>query len=188
MASSVTTSAAGRPDSARIMAGAGIKAYIYQRALPTPVLAFAIRPLAADAGIMVTASHNPANDNGYKVYLGDGSQIVPPSDAEISECIAAVGAYDAIPRSDDFTTLGPEMLDQYIERAVSLLSPGPREVISVYTAMHGVGGAVFMKAAAAAGFPDPHPVVEQLKEMDVERMTPLEALNLLADLKRRSEG
>jgi phosphomannomutase len=143
------------------MAGAGIKAYVYQRALPTPVLAFAIRPLGADAGIMVTASHNPPDDNGYKVYLGDGSQIVPPSDSEISACIAEVGAYADIPRSDDYTTLAPDMLDKYVERAVSLLAPGPREVISVYTAMHGVGGAVFMKAAAAAGFPDPHPVVEQ---------------------------
>ncbi|MDQ1305198.1 MAG: phosphomannomutase [Actinomycetota bacterium] len=148
-------------DSARIMAGAGLKAYVYPRALPTPVLAFAIRPLRADAGIMVTASHNPPDDNGYKVYLGDGSQIVPPSDAEISECIADVGAYADIPRSDAYETLGPDMLDKYVKRAVSLLPSGPREIVSVYTAMHGVGGSVFMRAAEAAGFPEPHKVVEQ---------------------------
>ena len=148
-------------DSARIMEGAGIKAYVYPRALPTPVLAFAIRPLGADAGIMVTASHNPPDDNGYKVYLGDGSQIVPPADAEIAECIAGVGSYGEIPRADTFTTLGPDMLDKYIARAVSLLPTGPREVVTVYTAMHGVGGAVFMRAAADAGFPEPHRVPAQ---------------------------
>ncbi len=148
-------------DTAAIMSGAGITAMVLPSALPTPVLAFAIRELGCDAGVMVTASHNPPDDNGYKVYLGDGSQIVPPVDAEIAACIAAVGSLASIPQSDDFTTLDGAVLDSYVARAVSLLGDGPREVSAVYTAMHGVGGEVFMRAAAAAGFPAPTKVAQQ---------------------------
>ncbi len=148
-------------DTARIMAGAGIAAMVLPSALPTPVLAFAIRELGCDAGVMVTASHNPPDDNGYKVYLGDGSQIVPPADAQISDCIAAVGPLASIPQSDEYRTLDGAVLDSYVARAVSLLSNGPREVSAVYTAMHGVGGEVFMRAAAGAGFPAPAKVAKQ---------------------------
>lgn len=148
-------------DTARIMAGAGIRAMVLPSALPTPVLAFAIGELGCDAGVMVTASHNPPDDNGYKVYLGDGSQIVPPADAEISARIAAVGALASIPQSDDFQTLDDSVLDAYVARAVSLLGVGPREVSAVYTAMHGVGGGVFMRAVAGAGFTAPTKVAEQ---------------------------
>lgn len=148
-------------DTAAIMSGAGITAMVLPSALPTPVLAFAIRHLGCDAGVMVTASHNPPDDNGYKVYLGDGSQIVPPADAEISACIAAVGPLSSIPRSDDFTTLDGAVLDAYVARAVSLLGDGPREVSAVYTAMHGVGGEVFMRAVAGAGFAAPTKVAAQ---------------------------
>ena len=148
-------------DTARIMAGAGITAMVLQTALPTPVLAFAIRELGCDAGVMVTASHNPPEDNGYKVYLGDGSQIVPPEDAAISAAIAAVGAMDSIPRSDDYRILDGSLLDSYVARAVSLLGWGPRGVSAVYTAMHGVGGQVFILAARQAGFPEPAKVAAQ---------------------------
>ena len=148
-------------DTAAIMTGAGVTAMVLPSALPTPVLAFAIRHLGCDAGVMVTASHNPQDDNGYKVYLGDGSQIVPPADAEISACIAAVGPLASIPQSDDFRTLDCSVLDAYVARAVSLLGDGPREVSSVYTAMHGVGGAVFMRAVADAGFAAPTKVAAQ---------------------------
>ena len=148
-------------DTAAIMAGVGITAMVLPSALPTPVLAFAIRELCCDAGVMVTASHNPADDNGYKVYLGDGSQIVPPADAEIAACIAAVGPLASIPQSDHFQTLDGAVLDSYVARAVSLLGDGPREVSVVYTAMHGVGGEVFMRAVAAAGFPAPTKVAKQ---------------------------
>ena len=79
-------------DTAEVMTGAGLRAFTLPRPLPTPLLAFAIRDLGCVAGVMVTASHNPPQDNGYKVYLGDGSQIVPPADAEIAAQIAAVGA------------------------------------------------------------------------------------------------
>ncbi len=148
-------------DTARIMAGAGITAMVLPTALPTPVLAFAIRELGCAAGVMVTASHNPPEDNGYKVYLGDGSQIVPPADAEISAAIAAVGAMDSIPRSDDYRILDGSVLDSYVARAVSLLGGGPRQVSAVYTAMHGVGGEVFIRAARQAGFPEPTKVAAQ---------------------------
>ena len=79
-------------DTAEVMTGAGLKAFVLPAPLPTPLLAFAIRDLGCVAGVMVTASHNPPQDNGYKVYLGDGSQIVPPADEEIAQEIAAVGA------------------------------------------------------------------------------------------------
>lgn len=148
-------------DTARIMSGAGITAMVLPKALPTPVLAFAIRELGCAAGVMVTASHNPPDDNGYKVYLGDGSQIVPPADSEISACIAAVGPLATVPQSDDYQTLDGAVLDSYVERAVSLLGNGPREVSAVYTAMHGVGGEVFMRAVSQAGFSDPTAVAAQ---------------------------
>jgi phosphomannomutase len=148
-------------DTARIMAGAGITAMVLPSALPTPVLAFAIRELGCAAGVMVTASHNPPDDNGYKVYLGDGSQIVPPADAEIAARIAAVGALAEIPQSDDYRTLDDSVVDSYVARAVSLLGGGPRDVSAVYTAMHGVGGEVFMRAVEGAGFEAPTAVAAQ---------------------------
>ncbi|MGH3359433.1 MAG: phospho-sugar mutase, partial [Nocardioidaceae bacterium] len=92
-------------DTAQIMQAAGVDAYLLPERLPTPVLAFAIRHLGCDAGVMVTASHNPPQDNGYKVYLGDGSQIVQPTDAEIAAAIAASGPVDTLPRSDDYEVL-----------------------------------------------------------------------------------
>ena len=148
-------------DTAEIMSGAGIAAMLLPSALPTPVLAFAVRHLGCDAGVMVTASHNPPDDNGYKVYLGDGSQIVPPADAEISACIGAVGAMASIPRTPEYTVLDGAVLDAYVARAVSLLGDGPRHVSAVYTAMHGVGGEVFMRAVLQAGFDAPTKVAAQ---------------------------
>ncbi|WP_313675603.1 phospho-sugar mutase [Mycolicibacterium sp.] len=148
-------------DTARIMAGAGITALVLPTALPTPVLAFAVRELGCAAGVMVTASHNPPDDNGYKVYLGDGSQIVPPADSEISACIAAVGPMASIAQSDDYRTLDGAVLDAYVARAVSLLGNGSRAVSAVYTAMHGVGGEVFMRAVRDAGFDAPTAVAAQ---------------------------
>ncbi len=148
-------------DTTQIMAGAGISAMVLPHALPTPVTAFAIHFLGTSAAVMVTASHNPPDDNGYKVYLGDGSQIVPPADAEISACIERVGPVADIPRSDDYVTLDNGVLDAYIAQADALLGPGPRDITSVYTAMHGVGGEVFVRVAREAGFPDPRPVAAQ---------------------------
>ena len=148
-------------DTAEIMAAAGIEALVLPAALPTPVLAFAIRHLHCDAGVMVTASHNPPDDNGYKVYLGDGSQIVPPADTEIADHIAAVGPMASIPRSPQYETLDGAVVDAYVAQAVSLLGDGPRQVSAVYTAMHGVGGEVFVRAVTAAGFGAPATVAAQ---------------------------
>ena len=150
-------------DTAAVMVGAGLKAAVLPRPLPTPVLAFAIRHLGAIAGVEVTASHNPPRDNGYKVYLGDGSQIVPPADAEIAAEIDAVRSLHDVPRPDTgWETLDDAVLDAYLARTDAVLAPGsPRTARTVYTAMHGVGKDVLLAAFARAGFPAPVLVAEQ---------------------------
>jgi len=152
-------------DTAEILAGAGLLPLLCSRALPTPVVAFGIKQFECVAGVVVTASHNPPQDNGYKVYLGDGSQIVPPADADIAARIAAVAAAPLadIARSDDYPLVGDELVDAYVARAASLVPPEvPRDVSWVYTAMHGVGAAVVDQVVAATGFPEPHRVTEQI--------------------------
>ncbi|UNO40223.1 phospho-sugar mutase [Streptomyces sp. MST-110588] len=150
-------------DTAAVMVGAGLKAAVLPRPLPTPVLAFAIRHLGAVAGVEVTASHNPPRDNGYKVYLGDGSQIVPPADGEIAERIAAVASLHDVPRpSEGWEILGEDVLDAYLARTDAVLTPGsPRGIGVVYTPMHGVGRDVLVAAFERAGFPAPAVVAEQ---------------------------
>ena len=148
-------------DTAEVMTGAGLKALVMPRTLPTPLLAFAIRELGCAAGVMVTASHNPPEDNGYKVYLGDGSQIVPPADVEIAESIAAVGAVADIPRGDGGEVLGDELLDRYLDKVVALAGGGPRDLTIVYTPLHGVGGSTVATALKAAGFAAPHVATAQ---------------------------
>lgn len=152
-------------DTAAIMMGAGISAMVLPRPLPTPVLAFAIRHLGCAAGVMVTASHNPPRDNGYKVYLDSGSQIVPPADTDISGCIAevtATGGIEHLPQGDDWITLGDEVLAAYVARTAGLVSPAaPRGIKVVYTAMHGVGGTVVDRVMNEAGFAKSIPVAEQ---------------------------
>jgi phosphomannomutase len=148
-------------DTAEIMEGAGVHAFLLPTHLPTPVLAFAIRHLGCSAGVMVTASHNPPQDNGYKVYLDDSSQIVPPADADISAAIDAVGRVDQMPRSDAYETLGPDVAEAYVEAVVTLPQDGPRDVVAVYTPMHGVGRDTLVEAVSRAGFPPLHVVREQ---------------------------
>jgi phosphomannomutase len=149
-------------DTAATVAGAGLRAMVLPRPLPTPVLAFAVRHLGCDAGVMVTASHNPPQDNGYKVYLGDGSQIVSPADVEISAEIAGVGPLATVPRSEDWDALGDEVLDAYLDRAAGLVAPeSPRDVRIAYTPLHGVGRAVVLAAFERAGFPPLQVVGEQ---------------------------
>ncbi|GAA4072081.1 MULTISPECIES: phospho-sugar mutase [Streptomyces] len=150
-------------DTAAVMVGAGLRATVLPRPLPTPVLAYAIRHLGAVAGVEVTASHNPPRDNGYKVYLGDGSQIVPPSDAEIAAEIDAVASLHDVPRPESgWEVLGEEVLDAYLARTDAVLTQGsPRTANVVYTAMHGVGKDVLLAAFARAGFPEPVLVAEQ---------------------------
>ncbi|WP_336646743.1 phospho-sugar mutase [Microbacterium sp. USHLN186] len=156
-------------DSAEILAGAGLRAVLLPRLLPTPVLAFAVRHLDADAGIMVTASHNPPDDNGYKVYLGGadgGSQIVAPADAEIAahiERVADAGDVGLLPRSSDYEIAAEEVVQAYIA-ATAALAPAPfgvQEMRWVYTAMHGVGWETFSRVVKAAGYPAPRTVDAQ---------------------------
>lgn len=150
-------------DTAAVMTGAGLKAAVLPRPLPTPVLAFAIRHLGAVAGVEVTASHNPPRDNGYKVYLGDGSQIVPPADAEIAAQIDAVATLHDVPRPGaGWETLGDDVLNAYLARTDAVLAPdSPRTARTVYTAMHGVGKDTLLAAFERAGFPAPVLVAEQ---------------------------
>ncbi|MER8068998.1 phospho-sugar mutase [Streptomyces sp. NPDC094034] len=150
-------------DTAAVMTGAGLRAAVLPRALPTPVLAFAVRHLGAVAGVEVTASHNPPQDNGYKVYLGGGSQIVPPADGEIAARIAAVGPLAGVARPDGgWEILGDEVLAAYLERTDAVLTPGtPRTARVVHTALHGVGTETLLAAFARAGFPEPVLVAEQ---------------------------
>ncbi len=150
-------------DTAAVVVGAGGRASILPRPLPTPVLAFAIRHLGADAGVMVTASHNPPQDNGYKVYLGDGSQIVPPSDAQIASHIAAVASVRDLPLAEDgWENLGNEVQDAYVERVAALLPPhSPTNVRVVHTSLHGVGDDTVRRVFAAAGLPEPITVATQ---------------------------
>ncbi|MEU0389676.1 phospho-sugar mutase [Streptomyces chartreusis] len=150
-------------DTAAVMTGAGLRAAVLPRPLPTPVLAFAIRHLGAVAGVEVTASHNPPRDNGYKVYLGDGSQIVPPADIDIAAEIAAVPSLTTVRRpTEGWETLDDSVLDAYLARTDAVLSKdSPRTARTVYTAMHGVGKDVLLAAFARAGFPEPALVTEQ---------------------------
>jgi phosphomannomutase len=147
-------------DTAEVMTGAGIRAYVMPRPLPTPLLAYAIRDLGCIAGVMVTASHNPPQDNGYKVYLGDGSQIVPPADADIATCIAAVGAVADIPRGGPGEILGEDIVERYEATVAALVAGGDpqprRDLTIVYTPMHGVGGTTVQRVLDLAGFPAPH--------------------------------
>jgi phosphomannomutase len=150
-------------DTAAVVTAAGGRALLLPRPLPTPLLAFAIRHLGADAGVMVTASHNPARDNGYKVYLGDGSQIVPPADVEIAACIDAVESVASVARADaGWTVLDEGVVDAYLDAVVSVVAPESSRALSVvHTALHGVGGDIVLRAFVQAGFAPPIVVEEQ---------------------------
>jgi phosphomannomutase len=153
--------------SAEILAGAGFAVQVLPRPLPTPVLSFAVRHLGCAAGIMVTASHNPPEDNGYKVYLGDGRQLVPPADREIEAEIAAVESVRGLLRSDEWVTLGDDVEADYVAAVVAAVDPSTvpaivRQGLTVaYTAMHGVGADTTRRVFAAAGMAPPASVAEQ---------------------------
>ncbi|MEV5002782.1 phospho-sugar mutase [Nocardioides sp. LML1-1-1.1] len=152
-------------DTAEVMAGAGLKPLLLPRPLPTPLLAFAIRELGCAAGVMVTASHNPPQDNGYKVYLGDGSQIVPPADSGIAARIDAVGALASVPRVPLGTTggrvLDEGIVDAYLDTVAGIAGDGPRDLAIVYTPLHGVGASALPSVLETAGFDAPAIVTEQ---------------------------
>jgi phosphomannomutase len=154
-------------DSAQVLAGLGFQTFLFETVVPTPVLAFAIRKLNASAGVMVTASHNPAADNGYKVYLGDGRQIVPPSDTQIAACIAQISDVRLLRRSDVISVVPDSVVTDYVQASANLILRGPvpradiESVRCVYTAMHGVGWQTFASVMHESGFAAPEAVVAQ---------------------------
>ncbi|WP_378148643.1 phospho-sugar mutase [Cnuibacter sp. UC19_7] len=158
-------------DTAEIMAGAGVRAVLLPRLLPTPLVAYAVRELGVSAGVMVTASHNPPRDNGYKVYLGgddEGSQIVPPADADIAshiERFARFGNVLELPRSSDYEIADEALIERYVEATARVASGDPASrgpLRVVYTAMHGVGWETLSRVLTEAGFEQPVLVDEQI--------------------------
>ena len=142
-------------DTAAIVAAHGGRALCFANVVPTPLLAFAVRHLGAAAGVMVTASHNPPGDNGYKVYLGDGAQLVPPHDAAIERAIVAVGIPPRQlpePRSGGrVELLGDEVAEAYLDLALPPVHADLGAVRTVYTPLHGVGAALFGRALDRVG-------------------------------------
>ena len=146
-------------ESAEIFAGAGFEVFVLPRPLPTPVLAFATYQLKCDVGVMVTASHNPPQDNGYKVYIGpsaDGidyaaSQIITPTDKLIAKEIAGITSLASAPRGKSWTIVGEEVISEYVRRT-ALIAPKPGDLKIVYTAMHGVGTEIAQRVFNHAGF------------------------------------
>ncbi len=154
-------------DTAQLMAGAGVRAILLPRLLPTPVLAFAVRHLGASAGVMVTASHNPPNDNGYKVYLGgdnNGSQIVAPDDAVIAAEILRVAAEKQVPDlpRDSYETAPESVVEAYVAATAAVAAAPRAQVKTVYTALHGVGWDTTRRVLEAAGFDLPTLVDAQI--------------------------
>ncbi|MCP2260466.1 phosphomannomutase [Streptoalloteichus tenebrarius] len=148
-------------DVAGVLAAAGFDVRVLPRPLPTPVLAFAVRRLDAVAGVQVTASHNPPGDNGYKVYLDAGAQIVPPVDAEIEAAIAASPASVAVPRSTDWSTVDESLVEEYVAGVAALPTGTARDLRVALTPLHGVGGETGVLALRAAGFTDVHVTASQ---------------------------
>lgn len=153
-------------DCAEILQGTGIPALLLPPQLPTPVLAYAVRSRNADAGIMITASHNPPNDNGCKIYLGGpdgGSQIIPPADADIAACIdqAAQTPIGSYPRSRAYQQLDDTIAQDYIAATAALADQTPAPLQYVYTPMHGVGKNTFLAVLEKAGYPLPALVAAQ---------------------------
>jgi phosphomannomutase len=154
-------------EAARVLAGAGIRVHLLPRQQPTPLLAFGVKHLRAAAGIMITASHNPPADNGYKLYLGDGAQIIPPADAEIESAISHLGPLSGVPLapldSPLITRRGDEVARAYLNVvcSVSPAPPGAAWLRFVYTPLHGVAAGLALRAFGQAGFPAPDVVAAQ---------------------------
>ena len=158
-------------EAAAVLTGAGIPVHLLPGRSPTPLLAFSIRHLSTAAGVMITASHNPPADNGYKLYLGDGVQIIPPVDAEIEAAIRGLGPLSGIPLGPPggplITQHGDEIAQAYLD-AILAASPGVpppggrvRDVRVVYTSLHGVAGTLMLRAIEQAGYPAPYVVPAQ---------------------------
>jgi phosphomannomutase len=147
-------------DAAGVLAAAGFDVRVLPGPLPTPVLVFAVRLLGAVAGVQITASHNPATDNGYKLYLRGGAPLVPPVDQEIEAAIEAAGPAVSVPRAQSWTTLDGT-LDQYLERVARIPRGSARKLRIAATALHGVGAVPLEQALRRCGFTDVHLVAAQ---------------------------
>ncbi len=157
-------------DSAEIFAAAGVETHLFDQRVPTPVLAFAVKNRNYTAGVMVTASHNPPRDNGYKVYLGEqngGGQIVSPTDQEMSQLIEQVAAsktFAQIAKSNNYQMIGDELFDEYVSVTRRLVDqPIGAQIRIVYSAMHGVGWRTASQLFASAGIIEPTIVAEQIE-------------------------
>lgn len=151
-------------DTAAVLAAAGIVAYLFDDVVPTPVLAFAVKDLGCAAGVMITASHNPPEYNGYKAYWGNGAQIIPPTDVGIAKAIDAIGPAKDVPRTPGKAiAVGAALEEKYLAEvaALGVRKDGDRAITIVYTPMHGVGDKLTRRALAAAGFGNVFSVPEQ---------------------------
>ena len=150
-------------DVAGVLVGQGFSVLLAPGPLPTPVTAFAVRTLNACAGLQVTASHNPPQDNGLKVYLRGGTQLIAPQDAQIERAIAAAPPARSIDVPAGAQTWPEAIVAGYLDRAARLARPVPAatKVTVALTPMHGVGGEIAVKALHLAGFADVHVVAEQ---------------------------
>ena len=142
-------------DVAAVLSGLGVAAMTLPGPEATPVLAFAVRQLDADAGVMVTASHNPPIDNGLKVYAADGAQIVSPADREIEAAIRAAGPATELALGDGGELLDGSIRAAYLDAVISRSLVSARDVRVAYTPLHGVGAALLLEAFRRAGFPEP---------------------------------
>lgn len=163
------SSAVFMDDAVGVLVAAGLTVRFFPEPTPTPLVAYAARQLHAVAAVVVTASHNPPADNGYKVYADNAAQIIPPTDTEIAEAIDAVGAAVEVPRAqilgDRATPVSGDLFDDYLQEVAVALPPitGNRSISIVYTAMHGVGGKYVLEAFDRFGFANVHPVASQLE-------------------------
>lgn len=150
-------------EAAAVLTGSGLPVFRLPGAVPTPLLAFAVRRLDAAAGVMITASHNPADDNGYKLYWDDGAQIRPPLDNEIAAAASDVGDLHAVARSPEAVKRVNGLLAEAHLDACAALAPRPPATRTriVHTALHGVAGATCLAALRRAGFDDLHETPEQ---------------------------
>ena len=156
-------------DAIAVLVAAGLEVRYFPDPVPTPLVAYAARRLEAVAAVVVTASHNPPADNGYKVYGANAVQIVSPTDREIASAIEAVEPAIEVPRAeilgDRARPVPEDLFDVYLQEVAETLPPvtGDRSLSIVYTAMHGVGGRYVLSAFERFGFTTVHPVAAQLE-------------------------
>ncbi len=148
-------------DVCQVAASLGLEVYKLPTKIPTPVLAFGVRHIKADAGVMITASHNPPLDNGYKVYDEFGAGIIPPMDKEIASLIKLAPFADEIEKSDNYKQI--DLVEQYVERISQVISNKYGDLKVAYTPMHGVGQETFDRCMKKVGFSKSFDVLEQTK-------------------------